>query len=309
MLCVAQYVTIEKVSLRVIASLIGVLCSSLIWPAGSNLRTCIKVKFSWAKKWGPKRPPSIEPFMAMMNWSQMDQMPPSPTPIGQCKGGVLQCLFFKFQFQKYNQHWPTLFKMCWIFWQLNVPESKLNTFSMFSRDWAASRQESIWSINKQLVHSWHWICARVVLHPKCSEQTRLKIRSFHCLVRFKIGQFVGALAMLLAVAAVYFTTDSQTQTQLGTELEHVEHVEPEKSTDLDPVDSRPVIYFDSDEYVVPSTCLTAMLRLASTNALAGGWGSQNWTTWGGNQTAFHSHPEISTRNQKVNSIHGLSWPA
>ena len=213
---------------------------------------------------------------------------------------------FKFQFQKYNQHWPTLFKMCWIFWQLNVPESKLNTFSMFSRDWAASRQESIWSINKQLVHSWHWICARVVLHPKCSEQTRLKIRSFHCLVRFKIGQFVGTLAMLLAVAAVYFTTDSQTQTQLGTELEHVE---PEKSTDLDPIDSRPVIYFDSDEYVVPSTCLTAMLRLASTNALAGGWGSQNWTTWGGNQTAFHSHPETSTRNQMVNSIHGHSWPA
>ena len=76
--------------------------------------------------------------------------------------------------------------------------------------------------------------------------------------------------MLLAVAAVYFTTDSQTQTQLGTELEHVEHVEPEKSTDpIDPIDSRPVIYFDSDEYVVPSTCLTAMLRLASTNALAG----------------------------------------
>lgn len=75
--------------------------------------------------------------------------------------------------------------------------------------------------------------------------------------------------MLLAVAAVYFTTDSQTQTQLGTELEHVEHVEPEKSTDLDPIDSRPVIYFDSDEYVVPSTCLTAMLRLASTNALVG----------------------------------------
>lgn len=73
--------------------------------------------------------------------------------------------------------------------------------------------------------------------------------------------------MLLAVAAVYFTTDSQTQTQLGTELEHVEHVEPEKSTD--PIDSGPVIYFDSDEYVVPSTCLTAMLRLASTKALVG----------------------------------------
>ena len=82
--------------------------------------------------------------------------------------------------------------------------------------------------------------------------------------------------MLLGVAAVSFTTpESQTQTQLGqTELlEHMEHVEPEKSTD--PIDARPVIYFDSDEYVVPSTCLTAMLRLASTKAVVGSGGSQN----------------------------------
>lgn len=82
--------------------------------------------------------------------------------------------------------------------------------------------------------------------------------------RFKIGQFIGTLAMLLATAAMCLTTSqpeiAQTepgQTALGqTELDAV-------SEGVTHLKSNPVIYFDSDKYVVPSACLSAMLKLAS----------------------------------------------
>ena len=82
--------------------------------------------------------------------------------------------------------------------------------------------------------------------------------------RFKIGQFIGTLAMLLATAAICLTTSqpdiAQTepgQTALGqTELDAV-------SEGVTRLKSNPVIYFDSDKYVVPSACLWAMLKLAS----------------------------------------------
>eukprot|EP00435_Cladocopium_sp_Y103_P049020 s1568_g14.t1 len=78
--------------------------------------------------------------------------------------------------------------------------------------------------------------------------------------RFKIGQFVGTLAMLLASAAICLTTAqpdiAQTepgQTALGqTEFDAV-------SEGVADLKSNPVIYFDSDKYVVPSACLSAML--------------------------------------------------
>ena len=81
--------------------------------------------------------------------------------------------------------------------------------------------------------------------------------------RFKIGQFIGTLAMLVATAAICLTTwqpdFAQTepgQTALGqTEMDTVEVVTHLKSN--------PVIYFDSDKYVVPSACLSAMLKLVS----------------------------------------------
>lgn len=78
--------------------------------------------------------------------------------------------------------------------------------------------------------------------------------------RFKIGQFIGTLAMLLATAAICLTSSqpeiAQTepgQTALGqTELDAV-------SEGVTHLKSNPVIYFDSDKYVVPSACLSAML--------------------------------------------------
>ena len=66
-----------------------------------------------------------------------------------------------------------------------------------------------------------------------------------------MGQFVGTLAVLLATAAMCLTP------QPG--LAQTGQNELDTAADLE---SKPVIYFDSDEYVVPSACLTAMLMLA-----------------------------------------------